>query len=413
MDVRGLDELSVVKRARELGRKAIAKKPPYGPDIDVEKLIEEPPTGTSGVEEFENTASSIGLDPAAALKRGYVQVDETIILEPALRMLESHGVRVMTTGEALKRFELARKLYWSLISPDEDKYTGVVAAYWRGHGYFIYVPDGVRLREPIYACLFIARQGYPQILHNIVYVGDNAEVHLITGCATARRVTRALHISVTEIYVGRGSKLTYSMIHSWAPQVHVRPRSSVLVGRASSYTSYYIVFSSVASIQQYPRVRLEENATASTITIVAGRGSSIYDLGTEASLAGYNSSAKIVSRLVAWDEAKLVSRARIKALARGRGHIECSGLQLGERAVIETIPELYSEAPGADLTHEAAIGRIAEEELEYLMARGLSEDEALTMILHGFLAVEEPGLPLKVKKIIDATVRILAERRGM
>ncbi len=409
--MKGLDEIPVVRWARERGRKALARPPRYGPDVDV-SWVTGPGSLRLGVEEGR-VREAVDLLGFGGVEPGFVQVDDSFMVGVVARILERYGATVMPTGEALLKLDLARELAWRLVDPGEDKFTGLVAAYWGGHGFFIYVPPGVRVREPVYACLFIARQGYPQLLHNIVYVGDGGELHLVTGCATAKTVTRALHVSVTEIYLGRGSKLTYTMIHSWGPQVHVRPRTGARLGEGASYTSYYLVFSTVASIQQYPTVHLARNAKYTSITVAVGRGGSIYDLGSRAILEGEDASAKMVSRLAAFDESQMISRARIEAHARGRGHIECSGLQLSPKASIETIPELYSAVEGAELSHEAAIGRVAEEELEYLMARGMSEEEAVTMVLQGFLAVEEPELPPKIRSMVEATTRLLAERRGL
>ncbi len=411
-----IDDLPVVRRVREKGFKALDKKPKYGPDLDVEKMIErrkarEPPSAVKEV--AGETASLVGLDPERALSQGYVQVNETILIGPVLKKLEKLGVIILPTGEALKRMDEARKRYWGLLDPEEDKFTGAIAAYWRGNGYFIYVPPGVKVKDPVYACLFIAEQGYPQILHNIVIVDDDAELHLITGCATAKNVTRALHLSATEMYVGKRAKLTFTMIHSWAPQVHVRPRTAVRVSDEGSYTNYYVVFSKLASIQQLPRVELGKGASYTGVSVAVGRGSSVYDLGSEAVL-GREASAEIISRTVAWDEAKMISRAGIHAAApQSRGHIECTSLKLSPNSTVKAVPELSSDAEDADLSHEAAIGRVAEEELEYLMTRGMSEDEALSMILKGFLSVETPQLPEKVRRMVEATIKLLAEKGGL
>ncbi len=411
-----LNSIAEVERARRRGFEALSKKPVYGPDLRVEELIEEnlgvKPSGEAGSEAVE-TASRIGLDPQKALTRGYVQVDEAVLLSPVLKKLEETGVVVMPTGEALARKTEARRYYWRILDPGEDKFSGAIAYYWGGHGYFIYVPPGVRVEEPLYACLFIARQGYPQILHNIVVLGENSELHLITGCATARNVTRALHLSATEIYVGRGARLTYTMIHSWAPQVHVRPKTAIHLCEASSYTSYYVISSRIASIQMYPKAYVGSKASFTGVSIAVGRGSSYYDIGGSAEI-DYGSSAEIISRMVAWDESVMISRARIHAKKpKSRGHIECTSLKLSPKSRVETIPELSSETEDSDLSHEAAIGMIAEEELEYLQSRGMSEDEALAMILKGFMSVENIELPVKIRRMIDATIKLLAEKGGL
>ena len=344
----------------------------------------------------------------------YVQINEALLYRVVIEDLRRRGVVVMSTAEALRKLPWASNYYWRLIPVDEDKYTATVEIYGIGQGYFIYVPPGVKVRKPIFTCLLISTNKTAQLVHNIVIVDEGAELNLITGCATSRRVRSALHIGVSEFYVGRNARLSFAMIHAWGTGIHVRPRTAVKVSEGGTYVSYYVIYSDVKSIQQYPKVYLGRNAKYYTASIIVGVGNSIYDVGAEANLEGDYSSAEIISRVVAHDEAKITARARVRGLGSNvKGHIECLGLQLSPKARIDSIPELESLSSNARLTHEAAIGKIAEEEIEYLMSRGLDEDEARALILRGFMTVEIPGLPIMTRDIINQVTKMLSTSRFM
>ncbi len=396
--------------------KALSKKASYGPDIDLEKYI----TGIKGFSRIDyEEALSLAKEPAQRLglsdrevkQLSYVQVNEKAFYDIVLEGLRRQGVIVLSTREALEKIPWAKEYYWRSIPVDKDKYTAAVELYGSGQGYFIYVPPGVKVRYPIYTCLLIMDDRQAQLVHNIVVVDEGAELNLITGCATSHRVRAALHIGVSEFYVKRNARLSFAMIHAWGEGIHVRPRTSVVVEEGGSYVSYYLVYSNVASLQQYPSIKLKRSAKLHSATIIMGVGDSIYDTGTEAVLEEEGATAEIVSRVLARDNSWIAARARIVAYHKDtRGHIECLGLPLSRNATIKALPELESRVEGAELTHEAAIGKIAEEEIEYLMSKGFTEEEARALILRGFLRVDVPGLPIATRRIIDHVTHLLAEK---
>jgi len=296
------------------------------------------------------------------------------------------------------------------LRPDLDKYTAATYLYGGEIGYFIYVPPNVKVPIPIYTCLAITSDEKIQFAHNIVYVDEGAEAHLVTGCAVPHGIRDGLHIGISEFYVGRNARLTFSMIHAWSEKLHVRPRTSVNVEEGGEYVSYYIIYSPVASIQTYPMVRVSRDGKAYLANIIAASGNGIYDIGSKVQLLGNNSSTEIVSRVVARGKSKTYARAAIEAYTSNtKGHIECLGLLLSENAQISSIPVITSKKPGALLSHEAAIGIIAEKELEYLMSRGFTEEEARAILIRGFMSIDVPGIPrsikIEVNRILDLVTR--------
>jgi len=277
-------------------------------------------------------------------------------------------------------------------------------------GYFIYVPPNTKVPIPVYTCLALISDRKIQFAHNIVYVDEGSELHLVTGCAVPHGVYEGLHIGVSEYYVARNAKLTFTMVHAWSRGVHVRPRTGVVVEEGGEYVDYYVIYSPVASLQTFPTVYLRRGSRAYLAGVVAGSGSGVYDVGSRAILEESTASAEIISRNVAYEESKIYARAEIEALEQDtRGHIECLGLILSDKAMISSIPVISSRKPGAILSHEAAIGIIAREELEYLMSKGFTESEAKSIIVRGFMNIDAPGIPKPVRREIDRILDLVAK----
>lgn len=396
--------------------KVLNKPAKYGPDVDLSKYELAEPTGTKDrglIEEGEVIRASkrLGFGTGILKKAGYIQVNEAFLTAYMTKTLEKYGAVVLPTSEAIRKSPLAREKAWSLIPPHKDKYVAATYLYGREQGYFIYVPPGVKVREPIYTCLFITRGKIAQLLHNIVIVDDGAEVNLVTGCGISDIPAGALHIGVSEFFVGKGAKLTYAMIHAWSPRAVVRPRTAVHVEEGGQYVSYYMIYSGVESIQAYPQVFLERNASAYMYSVVAGEGRGVYDIGSAAYLRGEGSNAEIISRILGKGESEVIARARLVGEAGpSKGHIECMGLVTSEKAEVSSVPELLSKSQEAILTHEAAIGKISDEQLTYLMSKGFSEEEARAMIIRGFITIEAPQLPRIVRETVARVVKFISSR---
>ncbi len=390
--------------------KELLKTPaPYGPDIDLSNYdmdLPEIQEGREVVDEISDVSSRLGFNDTSKLS--YIQVNEVAVYKALEESLSKYGVRVLPLRKALEELPNVKELAWKLVRPDLDKYT--VASYLYGGelGYFIYVPPNTEVPAPIYSCLAITRDRKIQFAHNIVYVDSNSVAHVVTGCAVPHGVKGGLHIGISEFYVGRGSRLTFSMIHAWSEGLHVRPRTAVSVDDGGEYVSYYVIYSPVASLQTYPSVRLGRSSKAYLASVIAGSGESVYDVGSKAVLGGLNASAEVVSRVVAYDSSRIYARSEIVAEDAGRGHVECLGLLLSSNAEIHSIPTLTSKKPEALLSHEAAIGMIAQDEIEYLMSKGFTEGEAKSIIVRGFMNVEVRGLPLTVMMEIDRLLDMIS-----
>lgn len=391
-------------------KKALSKPAKYGPDVDLhgykleEVLVEEVKEVVDpGV---VSAAPRVGLTPD---KLTYVQANEKMLYTAMTKALSKYGVLVLSTRDATEKFPRANGLVWKLVDPTTDKY--VAAAYLHGGeaGYFIYVPPHTKVPIPIYTCLAITSNNVVQFAHNVVYVDEGSEVNVVTGCAIPHGVRSGVHVGISEFYVARNAKLTFTMIHAWAEELHVRPRTAVSVDEGGEYVSYYVTYSPVASIQTYPVVYLKKNARAYLASIIASSKSGVYDVGSYSALEAPGASVENVSRVVARDESSVYARAEIEALESStRGHIECLGLLLSPKAVISSIPIITSRKQGAVLSHEAAIGLIAQKEIDYLMSRGFTEEEAKAVLVRGFMNIEAPIPPL-IKKQVDVILDMVTK----
>jgi len=194
------------------------------------------------------------------------------------------------------------------------------------------------------------------------------------------------------------------MIHNWAEDVEVRPRSVACVEEGGTFISNYICMKPVRSLQMYPTTHLVgKNAVARFYSIIVGSPGSEYDVGGRIFLKEKGCRAEIIARAIS-NGGAIISRGDLIGEAPDiKAHLECRGLLL-KGGVIHAIPELRGLVDGVEMSHEAAVGKIAQEEIAYLMSRGLSEQEATSTIVRGFLSVDIPGLPPQLKAEIDRAI---------
>jgi Fe-S cluster assembly scaffold protein SufB len=315
------------------------------------------------------------------------------------------GVEVWPITTALERHAWLPDLLWHLVAVDADKYTARTELS-LDNGYFIRALPGVRVEEPVEACLYLKTDRFAQHVHNVVVVEPGAQLHIITGCTTHPQVRSGLHIGVSEFYVRQGGQLTFTMIHNWAEEIHVRPRTGVLVEEGGRYISNYIMLKPVKTVQMYPTVRLAgPGAVARLQSILVAHPGSELDIGGRVILEAPHTRAEVIARSLTTG-GKCISRGHLLGLVpEVKAHLECRGLILSPNGIIYAVPELEGRVAGVEMSHEAAVGRIAAEEIEYLMARGLDEEEAVSTIVRGFLRVKIEGLPPALEEEMDQAIK--------
>ena len=398
---------------KETAARSAEKRALFGPDLAIS-------TYRRDVEGWNDVSSLSELSPdisRQALLTGvrsdedlrcgtYFQMDHSVIFENVKREFEGK-VEILSTREAMEKYDWVKDYWWNAVPVDSDKYTAEAELEW-DNGYFLRVLPGQKVAFPMQACLFISQEGISQNVHNLIVAEEGSDVQIITGCAS--RASAGLHIGVSEFYVKKNASLTFTMIHRWSPGVDVRPRAVAIVEDNATFANNYICLNPLRSLQLYPTVRcVGDNSSATLNSIILGAGDAEIDVGGRIVLKGKNSSGHVVSRCVGKDRSRIHVRGQIIGEGEGKAHIDCRGLILSDEAKIYAIPMLDALVKNCDLSHEAAVGKIKEEELWYLMSRNLSEDEATSLIIKGYLDPGIFGLPAKLKEEIGKIAGMTTE----
>ncbi|MFP4036527.1 MAG: SufB/SufD family protein [Desulfobacteraceae bacterium] len=393
---------------RQRAEKARDKKAALGPDVDLSQFDPAPvPHDYMADEDLctlpmadQQRLLMAGMDVNKKERSGtFFQKDTQVVHCQAVQ----EGVEVIPIRKALEEEDWIGDYYWELARVDADKYTA--AAVLDLHdGYVIRALPGSKSVYPIQACMYLDKEGLQQNVHNIIIAEEDSELHIITGCATSPHMRRGLHVGISEFFIKKGAKLSFTMIHNWAEDMSVRPRSAARVEEGGVFLNNYICMKPVQSLQMYPTTYLTgKDAVARFNTIVVGSPGSEYDMGGRIVLEETGGRAEIISRVIS-NGGRVTARGHLVGRQPGiKAHLECRGLLLNG-GMIHAVPELEGHADGVEMSHEAAVGKIAQEEISYLMARGLTEDEATATIVRGFLSVDIPGLPPQLKAEIDRAV---------
>ncbi|MFA5090544.1 MAG: SufD family Fe-S cluster assembly protein [Candidatus Omnitrophota bacterium] len=342
----------------------------------------------------KDTIASSGIDLSGDLRSAsFFQQDSRLKIYQAFR----DGIDILTTEEALKKYPEAGDYYgknFRLLSRDFPQDTE--------GGYFIRVKKGKSIELPVQACLFLKAEGFKQKVHNLIIIEEDARVYLITGCSSSHSANEGFHLGISEFFIKKGGYLNFTMIHSWKEDVSVKPMSIALLEEKATFISNYVSLRPVKDINMYPTAVLSgEGARASFNSLILSHPGSLQDIGSRVILAAPSTQAEIIARAVSLG-GKIIARGHLKAQAKEiKAHLECRGLILSEKGTIHAIPEMESDFRDVDMSHEAAIGRINKEEIEYLCSRGFARNEAQSIIVRGFMDVNVLGLPDSLKKEIQ------------
>ena len=407
--------MSEIKRRQELARKASNKSVlPSSADIDINSYSDEAEehayqsdlSRLTAAEKEQMLSAGIMLDDLTKRSGTFLQKDQS----PVHYSSNQDGVEVMSITQALGTYNWLENYLWKAVRVDTDKFTAYLGLR-STDGYFIRSLPGVKTDLPVQACLYLGQNNLAQRVHNIIIAEENSELHIITGCTT-HLMTAGLHIGISEFYIKRGARISFTMIHSWAPEIEVRPRSVAIIEENGVFLNNYICMKPVRSLQMYPTAKcVGAHAAARFSSILTASSGSSMDVGSRVILDGEKSRCELITRAIT-SGGNIIARGDIQGnMPEVKGHLECRGLILSDIGSIHAIPQLLGNVTNVDLSHEAAVGKIAEEEVEYLMARGIRRDEATAMIVRGFLNIDISGLPpaleAELKRIIEKSEKEL------
>ena len=337
----------------------------------------------------------------------FFHLDQSTVYSKVNKLFKGN-IELMDIKAALQKYSWLSTYMWRLVDENKDEFTQKVAEDFSG-GYFMRIMPGAQITFPLQSCLLITQEDLEQRVHNIIIAEEGAKANIITSCVQHSNVPNASHLGISEIYVKKAAKLNFTMIHQWNENTLVRPRSAAEIADRATFVSNYVCMRPVRDAQMYPTAYCEgEYSTVSFNNILYGHSNSLLDIGSKAVLKGKSSKAEMISRAIVRKDSKMIVRGLIEGNNEGcRGHLECRGLLIDDDALIQSIPELIARKKGVEITHEAAVGKISEKEITYLMTRKLSRDQAISLIIRGFMDVSILGLPdalnAEIRKIVEAS----------
>lgn len=338
--------------------------------------------------------AGVGLDKDEKERTAtFLQSDDEVLFHKSL----NPGIEIFPIEEALRKYPWVKEYYGKSFQLQGKDYPEDTQG-----GYFIWVKKDVHAFFPIQACLFLKRKSFSQRVHNLIIAEEGSKVHIIAGCASSYTSGESHHLGISEFFVKKGAYVNFTMIHSWKEDVDAEPKSIALVEEQAMFLSNYICLKPVRKIVMYPTaVLLGDGSKARFNSLLLAHPGSSQDIGSRVIFKARNTSAEIISRAVSLG-GNIIARGHLKAESpKVKAHLECRGLMLNPEGLIHAIPELETFYQDVDISHEAAIGTISKDEIEYLASRGLTKDEATGVIVRGFMDTEILNLSQVLKNEID------------
>ncbi len=335
--------------------------------------------------------------------------------QPVCTVNNSQNFELLSISTALNRYDWLGKEYaFRALPSDFDEVTEKCAAREMQLGFFIHVKKGAKVTLPCQTAMYMVSNNLTQAVHNIVILEEGSNLELITGCVSEHSVSEGLHLAVEEYYIGKNAKLVSTMVHSWGPEVTVASRTGAVVEENGRYESNYISLRAAKQVKCDPQTYLNgKGASAKYLTVVLGTPGSVIDTAGNVYLNAEDTSAELLHRAVCTggimhQGGLLIGNAPCKA------HVDCAGMLLDTAGsgFIESVPGLRSHHPDARMSHEASLGKIAPEQVEYLMSHGMEEQDAISMLIRGFLGADIEGLGTELDTQIAEIVDVAGHGEG-
>ena len=349
---------------------------------------------------IKQTFEKLGVPEAERKFLGGVggQYDSEVLYHKIREDLEKQGVVFLSTDEGLKKYVHMFKQWFGKIVPlNDNKFAALNTAVWSG-GSFIYVPPGVKVSMPLQAYFRINAKEVGQFERTLIIADKGSEVNYLEGCSAPVYSTDSLHSAVVELIALEGAKIRYTTIQNWSANVY-----NLVTKRAFAYKNAKVEWldSNTGSrlTAKYPSVyMLEEGAKAEIVSIAfAGKGQH-QDAGGKVLHFAPNTTSRIISKSLSKDGGRTTYRGLVHVAPGAtnvKAAVRCDALMLDPQSRSDTYPTMRIEEPDATTTHEAFVGKIGEEQLFYLMSRGLTEQEATAMIVMGFISDFVRELPME------------------
>lgn len=337
------------------------------------------------------------------------QYESEVVYHSLREDLAKKGVIFLDTETALREHpEIFKKYFGKVIPPEDNKFAALNSAVWSG-GSFIYIPPGVKVDMPLQAYFRINAENIGQFERTLIIADEGSEVHYIEGCTAPVYSSESLHSAVVELVAHKDAKLRYTTIQNWSSDVY-----NLVTKRAYAYEGAKVewIDGNIGSkiTMKYPGIYLlEPHAHGETLSIAfAGKGQH-QDTGAKMVHLASDTTSRTTSKSVS----RLNGRSTYRGLlhvAKGaknvKASVRCDALLLDDTSKTDTYPYMEINQEDATVTHEATVGKIGDEQIFYLMTRGFNEEEALTLIVNGFMEPFTKELPMEYAVELNRLIKL-------
>lgn len=399
------------KRLRALELYHQTPLPQWGPpldNLDLSQIVyfsrpdaEESTSWEDVPQDIRDTFDKLGIPEAEKEALGGVgaQYDSDVVYHNLKKDLQEKGVIFENMDVALQEYpDLVKKYFMTQCIPINDhKFIMMHAAVWSG-GTFIYVPPGVKVDLPLQAYFRMNAQAGGQFEHTLIIADEGAELEYIEGCSAPRWEASALHAGGVEIFVHKGAKVRYISIENWSKNTYNLNTKRSLVDSHGTIEWLNGNMGSGTTMLYPCSVLRGEYAKSDSLGIAFAGHGQFQDTGSKSIHVAPHTSSNITAKSISQDTGISSYRGLVKILPKAvnsSAHVQCDALLLNDSARSDTHPYMDVQCSEVEVGHEARVGSVGEEELFYLMSRGLSEEEARRMIVNGFIEPVIKALPLE------------------
>lgn len=351
-------------------------------------------------EDIKRTFDKIGIPEAEQkfLAGVTAQYDSEAVYHSIKKELETLGVIFLDMDSGLREHpDLIKKYFSTIVPPGDNKFAALNSAVWSG-GSFVYVPKGVKVDIPLQAYFRINAKNVGQFERTLIIADEGASVHYIEGCTAPTYSSDSLHAAVVELVALPGSHLRYTTIQNWSTNVY-----NLVTKRAFAHKNAIVewVDGNLGSkmTMKYPAVYLlGEGARGDILTCALAGKNQHQDTGAKLVFGASNTSGTIVSKSVSKNGGRASYRGFVKVSPKAENvkvNVRCDALILDESSRSDTYPTMEIGNESATVSHEATVSKVGEEQLFYLMSRGMKENEAVTLIVNGFFEAFVKELPME------------------
>jgi Fe-S cluster assembly protein SufB len=365
-------------------------------------------------DEIKNTFDKLGIPEAERkfLAGVGAQYESEMVYHSIQDHLEKQGVIFLSIEDGLRQYpELFREYFGSVIPIEDNKFAALNSAVWSG-GSFVYVPKGVKVDLPLQAYFRLNIANVGQFERSLIIADEDSQLHYVEGCTAPQYTTDSFHSGVIEIIVKAGARMRYTTIQNWSTNVYnlVTQRAKVFANGTMEWVDANL---GSKVTMKYPSCYLMEPGAHGEMLSMAFAGAGQHqDAGSKMVHFAPNTTSKVISKSISKSGGRASFRGLLKVYkgATGaRSNVVCDALLLDPKSQSDTYPTIEIDESDVSIGHEASVSKVGDEQLFYLMSRGLTEEEATTMVVSGFIEPLVKELPMEYAVEMNRLIQLQME----